>query len=214
MHHVIVRGFAIVISAAIVAAAFAQEAAKPPDKKPDAAGQQRESKPVTAAGPLEFTVKDIDGKDVPLSRYKGKVVLIVNVASKCGFTPQYEQLQALHAKYSERGLAILAFPANDFGQQEPAPNAEIKQFCDQKYGVKFDLFAKISVKGEQSADLYKFLTSREKNGEFGGEIKWNFTKFLVDRAGKVIARYESRIKPDADEVVKAIEKALDAKKPS
>lgn len=167
---------------------------------------------MTATSPLDFTVKDIDGNDVALSKYKGKVVLIVNVASKCGFTPQYRQLQALHDKYADKGLAILAFPSNDFRGQEPGSNAEIKQFCSKEYGVKFDLFEKVAVKGEQSSELYKFLSSAEKNGEYGREIGWNFTKFLIDRDGKVVARFEPRVKPEADEVIKAIEKALEAKK--
>ncbi len=179
---------------------------------PKTDGKPTESSQMTATSPLDFTVKDIDGNDVALSKYKGKVVLIVNVASKCGFTPQYRQLQALHDKYADKGLAILAFPSNDFRGQEPGSNAEIKQFCSKEYGVKFDLFEKVAVKGEQSSELYKFLSSAEKNGEYGREIGWNFTKFLIDRDGKVVARFEPRVKPEADEVIKAIEKALEAKK--
>ncbi len=157
---------------------------------------------------LDFTVKSIDGKDIPLSKYKGKVVMIVNVASKCGLTPQYEQLEALHEKYSGKGLAILGFPANNFKSQEPGTNEEIKTFCSTKYNVKFDLFSKISVAGETIAPLYHFLTATEHNGEFGGEIQWNFTKFLLNRKGEVIARFEPKTKPDAPEVIKAIEAAL------
>ena len=166
-----------------------------------------------AISPLEFKVKDIDGKKIDLSKYEGKVVLMVNVASKCGLTPQYEQLQALHDEYAEKGLAILGFPANNFGKQEPGTNKAIKRFCTSKYDVKFDMFAKVSVKGDDQCELYKFLTSKEDNGKFGGEIKWNFTKFLIGRDGKVISRFEPRTKPDAKEVVSAIEKALGEKAP-
>ncbi len=157
---------------------------------------------------LQYKMKDIDGKDVDLAKYKGKVTLIVNVASKCGYTPQYEQLEAMHEKYKDKGLAILGFPANDFGKQEPGTEQEIKEFCTGKFNVKFDMFGKITVKGDEAPPLYKDLTSKEKNGEFGGDIKWNFTKFLVGKDGKVVARYESKVKPDAPEVVAAIEKEL------
>ncbi len=196
------RTWIVLLAAALSPLALAQE--------------KKAAAPVTAesaTSPLDFTVKSIDGADVPLSKYKGRVVLIVNVASKCGMTPQYKQLQELHAKYAEKGLSILAFPANNFGSQEPGTNAEIKEFCGSKYGVGFDLFEKVSVKGDDCCDLYKFLTSPEKNGEFGKPIEWNFTKFLVDANGKVIARYGPRTKPDAADVVAAIEKALAEAKP-
>jgi len=176
------------------------------DKKPAADAKAEEAKSV-----LDFTVKDIDGKDVPLSRYKGKVLLVVNVASKCGLTPQYEQLEALHEKYGEKGLAVLGFPANDFGSQEPGTEAEIKEFCSTKFGVKFDMFSKVSVKGDDCCDLYKFLTSEQKNEKFAGDIKWNFTKFLVGRDGKVVARFEPRTKPDDADVIKAVEAELEKK---
>ncbi len=168
---------------------------------------------LAAKGPLDFTVKNIDGESVDLSRYKGKVVLIVNVASRCGLTPQYQQLQELHDKYADKGLAILGFPANNFNGQEPGDEKQIKEFCTGEYGVKFDMFSKVSVKGDDACELYKHLTSEKENGEFGGEIKWNFTKFLVGRDGKVIARFEPRTKPDAKEVVVAVEKALAAPAP-
>ncbi len=165
----------------------------------------------TPAGPLTVTVKSIDGKDIDLAKtYGGKVCLIVNVASKCSLTTQYEQLTALDKQYRDRGLAILAFPCDDFEAEEPGTNAEIKTFCKTTYGVEFDLFAKISVKGEEASPLYKYLTSPEKNGAFGGAIEWNFAKFLIDREGKVIARFKPDVKPDAPEVVAAIEKALAA----
>lgn len=194
--------------------AWAQDPGNPKPSEPPAppkAGAEG-TKPATAekaTSVLDFTMKDIDGREVALSKYKGKVLLIVNVASRCGMTPQYEQLQMLHEKYGAKGLAVLAFPANNFGGQEPGTNEEIKSFCSTQYGVGFDLFGKVSVKGEDACELYKFLTSKEKHEKLGGEIKWNFTKFLVDRDGKVIERFEPRTKPDAPEVVKAIETALE-----
>jgi glutathione peroxidase len=151
----------------------------------------------------DFTVKDIDGKSVDLSKYKGKTVLIVNVASKCGFTPQYKQLEAVFEKYKGQGFVILGFPANEFGKQEPGSDAEIKQFCTGNYNVSFDMFSKIVVKGEGIAPLYKWLT--DSNSKFGGTIKWNFNKFLVSKDGKVINRFESKDKPDDAKVITAIE---------
>lgn len=162
--------------------------------------------------PLDFTVKDIDGQDVALSKYRGEVVLIVNVASKCGLTPQYKELQALHEKYQARGLRILGFPANNFRGQEPGSEAEIKAFCQKDYGVTFDLFAKVSVKGEDQCPLYRFLTSEQTNPGHAGEIPWNFTKFLVGRDGKVVKRFDPRVAPDAPELIKAIELALGPEK--
>lgn len=159
------------------------------------------------AGPLDFNAIDIDGKPISLSQYKGKVVMIVNVASKCGLTPQYEQLQALYERNKENGFVILGFPANEFGSQEPGTNEEIKEFCTSNYGVTFPMFAKIVVKGEGIHPLYEFLTS-EKSSKFPGEIRWNFTKFLVNRKGELIARFEPRVAPNAEEVVSAIGKAI------
>ncbi len=156
----------------------------------------------------DFIVSDIDGKEVKLADFKGKVVLIVNVASKCGFTPQYEGLQAIYAKYKERGFVILGFPANNFLWQEPADNKEIKEFCTLKYSVTFPMFSKISVKGGKQAPLYKYLTDKKINPEFGGDIKWNFNKFLINRDGKIINRFGSSDKPDSDKIIKAIEAAL------
>ena len=151
----------------------------------------------------EFTLPSIDGAPAPLSAYKGKVVLIVNVASKCGYTPQYSGLEKLYEKYKDYGFVILGFPANNFGAQEPGTNEEIKTFCSRNYNVTFPMYSKISVSGDDKAPLYQFLT-----GATGGEIKWNFTKFLVDGDGKVIARFESKIAPDSTELVGAVEKAL------
>jgi glutathione peroxidase len=160
------------------------------------------------AGPLAYKMESLDGKEVDLAKYKGKVVMIVNTASECGLTPQYEQLQALHKKYGEKGLAILGFPANEFGKQEPGTNAEISKFCTDNFGVEFDMFAKVVVKGEGQCDLYKFLTSKETNPKHAGDITWNFEKFLIGGDGQVKARFNPRTKPDAEEVVKAIEAEL------
>jgi glutathione peroxidase len=161
------------------------------------------------ASPLDFKVKDIDGKDVNLADYKGKVVMIVNVASKCGFTPQYKALESLYTKYKDQGFVIIGFPANNFHRQEPGSNEEIKQFCTDKYNVTFPMMSKISVKGEDQAPLYKYLT--QDSGDFKGDITWNFNKFLVDRNGQIFARFASPTKPDSKEVTDAIEKALAAK---
>jgi glutathione peroxidase len=156
----------------------------------------------------DFSLKDIDHKEVNLSQYRGKVVLVVNVASRCGYTPQYEGLQKVYMKYKDRGFVILGFPANNFMAQEPGTDEEIKTFCSAKYSVTFPIFSKISVKGDDIHPLYKYLTSKETNPEFGGDIKWNFSKFLVDKSGKIIARFEPKITPESDPVIQAIEKAL------
>ena len=160
---------------------------------------------------LNFTMKGIDGKDVDLSKYQGKVVLIVNVASKCGYTPQYEGLQALHEKYAEKGLVVLGVPANEFGKQEPGTNEEIAKFCESKYKVKFDMLAKTVVKGDGQCDLYKYLTSKDTDPKFSGDIKWNFTKFLISRDGEIVSRFEPKIEPKSDDVIKAIEAELGKK---
>jgi glutathione peroxidase len=157
---------------------------------------------------LTFTMNSLDGKPVELSKYQGKVVLIVNTASKCGYTPQYKSLQALHEKYKDKGLAILGFPANEFGQQEPGTNEEIATFCEKNYGVTFDMFSKVVVKGDQQCPLYKYLTSAETNPKHAGEIKWNFEKFLINRKGEIVNRFGSKIAPDSDEMIKAIEAEL------
>lgn len=156
----------------------------------------------------DFTMKDIDGKDVKLSSFKGKVVMLVNVASKCGFTPQYEGLQRVYAKYQAQGFVILGFPANNFMGQEPGTNEEIKTFCSTKYNVTFPIFSKISVKGDDINPLYKFLTDKTTNPSFGGDISWNFNKFLVDKNGHIIARFNSPVKPESENVIQAIENAL------
>lgn len=161
-----------------------------------------------ASSVLDFTLKSIDGKSAPLAEYRGKVVMIVNVASKCGFTPQYTGLEKIYEKYKDKGFVILGFPANNFGLQEPGTDEEIKTFCSSKYQVTFPMYSKVSVKGDDKTPLYQFLTDPKISPSTGGEIKWNFTKFLVDRNGKVIARFESAITPESDQVTAAIEKAL------
>ena len=155
-----------------------------------------------------FTLKDIDGWPVSLSRYAGKVVLVVNVASECRFTDQYANLQRLYRKYRDRGFVVLGFPANDFGHQEPGTNAEIKAFCTSRFNVQFPMFSKISVKGQAMHPLYQYLTSRQANGEFGGPITWNFNKFLIDKDGTTIARFASEIDPLDPPITEAVEASL------
>jgi len=154
----------------------------------------------------DFTMKTIDGEARSLSEYKGKVLLIVNVASRCGYTPQYEGLQKLYESKSGAGFVVLAFPANDFGNQEPASNSEIAEFCSSKFGVTFPLFEKITVKGPEKHALYSYLSSRPEPA--GGEPKWNFTKYLVDRSGNVVERYESKVRPDDPTLTGKIDELL------
>ena len=156
-----------------------------------------------AASVYEFTLNSIDGAPAPLAAYKGKVLLLVNVASKCGFTPQYKELEAVYKQYRDKGLVIAGFPANNFLSQEPGTNAEIKTFCTRTYNVTFPMYAKISVKGADMAPLYTYLTKAT-----GGDIKWNFTKFLIGRDGTILDRFEPPVKPDDPKVIAAIEKAL------
>lgn len=160
-----------------------------------------------ASSVYDFSLPSIDGQPTSLSTYKGKVVLMVNVASKCGYTPQYSALESTYEKYKDQGFVILGFPANNFGAQEPGTNAEIKTFCSTKFNVSFPMFSKISVKGSDTAPLYQYLTEKA-NPALAGEIKWNFTKFLVDRSGKVVQRFEPAVTPDSPEVLAAIEKLL------
>lgn len=156
----------------------------------------------------DFTMKSLAGKNVPLSKYEGRVLLIVNTASKCGFTPQYAGLEKLHEQYAPKGLAILGFPANDFGGQEPGTDPEIGAFCEKNYGVKFDIFSKIRVKGDDKHPLYAFLTAQGERVGVPGEVKWNFEKFLMNRDGKIVARFRSNVKPESDEIRQAIEAEL------
>jgi glutathione peroxidase len=173
-----------------------------------AAGPVQGQAPDKANSVLDFKVKDIDGKMVDLSHYKGDVLLIVNTASKCGYTPQYEGLETIYEKYKDRGFKVLAFPANEFGKQEPGTDPEIKDFCKKNYGVTFPVFSKIVVKGESIHPLYQFLTSKQTDPKFAGDIPWNFTKFLVNRKGEVVARFEPKDEPESPKVTKAIETAL------
>jgi len=166
--------------------------------------------PAKSGGALDFTVKTIDGQEKKLSDYHGKVVLLVNVASKCGLTPQYTALESTYEKYKDKGFVIIGFPANNFGSQEPGTNEEIRQFCTSKYNVTFPMMSKISVKGGDKHPLYKFLTEGKAGEDFAGDIEWNFAKFLVDRNGNVIARFGSRTTPDAPQLTAAVEKALAA----
>src|ERR1700683_4002589 len=160
-----------------------------------------------ASGIYTFTLNSIGGQPAPLADYKGKVVLVVNVASQCGYTPQYSALEATYEKYKDQGFVILGFPANNFGAQEPGTNEEIKTFCTRKYSVTFPMYAKISVKGADQSPLYAYLTTKA-NPALAGDIKWNFTKFLVDRNGIVVQRFQPDVTPDSPEVIAAIEKAL------
>lgn len=163
--------------------------------------------PAAEAGPaLRFTMRDIDGKPVDLAKFQGKVVLMVNVASQCGLTPQYAKLQTLYEKYRDRGLVILGFPANEFGGQEPGSNAEIKEFCTSRYRVTFPMFSKIVVKGEGQDPLYGYLTRTT-----GKEIEWNFAKFLVNRKGELAGRFAPNVDPTAPQLLAAIEKELAAR---
>jgi glutathione peroxidase len=156
----------------------------------------------------DFSMKTIDGTPKKLGDYRGKAVLIVNVASECGLTPQYRGLEQLHEEYAAKGLAVLGFPANDFGAQEPGTEGEIKAFCTTRFGVKFDLFAKVTVKGTGIDPLFDYLTSPTTNPGFSGDIKWNFNKFLIGKDGRVIARFEPPIEPTSPDVKRAIEAAL------
>lgn len=182
------RFTSLVIAASVCVSSFVQGAEKVPDV-------------------LNFKMNSLDGKPVELSKYAGKVVLIVNVASECGLTPQYDGLQALHRKYADQGLAVVGVPANEFGAQEPGSNSAIATFCKTNYGVEFDMLAKVVVDGAGQCGLYKHLTSKETS-PFPGPITWNFEKFLIGRDGKIVARFEPNTEPNDPTVVKAIEDAL------
>jgi glutathione peroxidase len=173
-----------------------------------ASSDATEQEATKMAKPLDFTMKSLGDEDVDLSKYEGKVVLIVNVASKCGLTPQYEQLQALHDKYAEDGLAVLGFPCNQFLWQEPGSAEQIQEFCRVNYGVTFDMFAKVNVKGKEACDLYKTLTALGTEPVGPGKISWNFEKFIIGRDGEVVARFSPRTKPDDPAVLEVIEAEL------
>ncbi|HVT79148.1 MAG TPA: glutathione peroxidase [Phycisphaerae bacterium] len=169
--------------------------------------------PAGTPAALAFSVKDIDGKDVNLWSYKGKVLLILNVASKCGNTPQYEGLEKMYTKYKDKGLVVMGFPANDFGGQEPGSNEQIKEFCSATYDVQFPMFAKVQVlkKDKDMAPLFTYLTNQESKPLSKGDIKWNFEKFLISREGKLVGRFDNKMKPEDPVIVKAVEAELDAK---
>lgn len=157
---------------------------------------------------LNFKMTGIDGQRVDLAKYQGKVLLIVNVASECGYTGQYKGLQALHAKYAKDGLAVLGFPCNDFGGQEPGDSAKIKEFCSKNYKVEFDMFSKIGIQGTEPAPLYKYLTSKATNPNHAGQVQWNFEKFLIGRDGSIAWRFPSDVDPESDEVRQAVQAEL------
>jgi glutathione peroxidase len=212
-HKMMILPTLAVLAGAVIACGPAARAAEnsAPSKQTESSKQAERSaecgKNVPAA--LAFKVKTLAGKEVCLGKYQGKVVLVVNVASKCGFTPQYKQLERLYEKYGERGLAVLGFPCNQFGAQEPGSADEIRSFCQKNYGVTFDMFAKVNVNGDEACDLYKHLTSLETKPKGPGKISWNFEKFLVGRNGEVVARFASATRPDDPEVVKRIEAELE-----
>ncbi len=163
---------------------------------------------VSAQSVLDFVARDIFGSETALESYRGEVLLIVNTASKCGFTYQFEGLQTLYDRYRDRGFVVLGFPSDNFANQEFESDADILGFCTEEYGVTFPMFSKIDVTGDEAHPLYQFLTSHDQNGEFGGPIGWNFTKFVVDRNGSVVARFGSRTEPEDPQVVREIERAL------
>ena len=209
-------GMMIAVAAAIGAAlvssqSFARHDPTPTKPKAAADGPKDSAAKDAKVTPyvLDFKMKRIDGNDEDLSTYKGKVVLMVNVASKCGYTPQYQGLEKLYEQDKDKGLVILGFPANNFGSQEPGTNKEIAEFCSSKFNVTFPMFEKISVTGEDTHPLYKRLAAQP--APVGGEPKWNFTKFLVDRNGNVVARFDSKVKPDSPELTKKIDELLAAK---
>ncbi len=162
---------------------------------------------ITNESIYDFPLTDIDGNEMTLEAYKGNVLLIVNVASKCGYTPQYEGLQSIYEEFKDDGLVVIGFPANNFRGQEPGTNEDIKQFCRLEYGVEFPMAAKVSVKGDDQAPLFTYLTSLE-NQDFDGDIKWNFEKFLIDREGNLIRRFRSSVKPESETLTSAIKSLL------
>lgn len=194
----IAGGFAVVAVTGIVAAAYALGFIFNPSP----------TEPPKEKSMYEFTMKNIDGQDVKLESYKGKVVMLVNTASKCGLTPQYDGLQALYEKYKDKGFVVLGFPANNFMGQEPGTEKEIKEFCTLKYNVTFPMFAKISVKGTDQHPFYTFLTNKETNPGMEGDITWNFEKFIADKNGKIISRFSPKTLPNDPKVVEKIENAL------
>jgi glutathione peroxidase len=173
-----------------------------------AASSVAEEKPAPEL--LKGKMKTLQGKEVDLSKYQGKVLLIVNVASKCGATPQYEQLEDLHEKYHDQGLEVIGFPCNQFGKQEPGTSEDIAEFCRKTYGVQFDMFEKVDVNGDNTAPIYQSLKAQAATlkKEDAGDVGWNFEKFLISREGKVVARFRTKVSPEAPDVTKAIEAEL------
>jgi glutathione peroxidase len=187
------------------------------DDSPDSAAPVRSTQqdtvqdtPEPAQGLHQFSVTDIRGREVDLARYRGKTVLVVNVASRCGHTPQYAGLQDLYDRYKDRGLVVIGFPANNFGNQEPGSNEQIREFCTSRYSVTFPMMSKISVKGTDQSPLYAWLTDKEIQGEHGGPITWNFNKFLIGPDGRVLERLASKVKPTDPRLTRAIEASLPA----
>lgn len=183
---------------------LARKAQSKPQVKPKTSKTAKTRKTMSIT---DFKLQSLDGKIIDFSQYKGKTLLIVNTASKCGYTKQYAGLQSLNEKYHQQGLAILGFPANNFGAQEPGTNQEIGAFCQKNYGVSFQMFAKLSVKGDDQAPLFNYLTTGA-NPDLTGDIAWNFEKFLISRDGKLVARFKSNVAPDSAELLKALETEL------
>ena len=200
------KTFLLTTTLIMMIAASANAQSKQDVLTPPAEGKQDQSVPAA----LDFTVKSIDGEEINMSKYLGKVVVVVNTASKCGMTPQYEQLQELHTKFKDQDVAVLGFPCNQFGGQEPGSEEDIKSFCSENYGVTFDMFSKIDVNGDNASELYKYLKSQTLKPKGEGDVRWNFEKFVIDKTGKPIARFSSRVKPDSDEFMAVIKKAAAA----
>ncbi len=201
--------FTTVVALGIIAGCSPGYFWSPPDAQADETRAPVQSEGVRMASQsgtiYQFTLDDIDGKPVSLSQFRGKALLVVNTASFCGNTPQYADLQTMYERYRDQGFEILAFPANNFGRQEPGTNEEIKSFCYTKYSLTFPLFSKISVKGDDKHPLYRYLTEQSP---FPGEVEWNFQKYLVDRTGNVVARYHHRTKPLSEDIVRDVERTL------
>ena len=178
-------------------------------KKPSPADGAVDEVAADIPAALNFKVKSIDGAEVDMTKYAGKVVVVVNTASKCGMTPQYEQLQELHTKFAEKGVKVLGFPCNQFGGQEPGSESDIKSFCTKNYGVTFDMFSKVDVNGDDANAFFKHLKEQELSPKGKGDVRWNFEKFVLDKTGKPIARFGSRVKPDSEEFMNVIKKALE-----
>lgn len=191
------------MSACVIGFCAAVLLADPPSEPSAAAASKPEAGPV-----LNHTVKNIDGQEVNLADYKGQVLLVVNVASACGLTKQYKDLQALHEQYKEQGLKVLGFPSNDFGGQEPGTESQIREFCTKNYGVTFDMFSKVTVLGPDKDPFFAQLTDPSRKDGFGGDITWNFAKFLIDRNGRLVARFDPKVNPMDPKVIEAIEQAL------